>query len=129
MAKLTALTIDSVHPAALARFWAAALVDFEVRAYDDAEIERLAGLGLTPETDPAVAVDGPELTLFFQQVPEPPSGRNRLHLDLHPDLRRGPRPEEVARLLELGATVRDEHDDFTVLLDPEGNQFCVLDPL
>ena len=28
----------------------------------------------------------------------------------------------------LGAGVRDEHDTFTVMLDPEGNEFCVLDP-
>lgn len=124
MPKLDSVTIDSVHPAALARFWAEALTDWEVRAYDDAEIERLAALGLTPETDPSVALDGPGGTIFFQQVGEPTPGRNRIHFDV----RGGPRSEEVARLLELGATVRDEHADWTVMLDPEGNQFCVLDP-
>ena len=44
--------------------------------------------------------------LLFQQVPEPRTVENRLHLDLHagPDLRDG----EVARLRELGATVLQE---------------------
>jgi hypothetical protein len=43
---------------------------------------------------------------LFQQVPEPKTVKNRLHLDLHagPDLRDG----EVARLRELGATVLQE---------------------
>jgi len=33
--------------------------------------------------------------------------------------------EEVARLVRLGATVRDVHPTYTVMLDPEGNEFCV----
>ena len=113
-----------MHPAGLARFWAAALEGYAVRAYDEAEVARLAGLGLTPETDPQVAVDGPGPTLWFQQVAEKKTARNRVHLDLVG----GERAAEVARLGELGATVRDEHDGFTVMLDPEGNEFCVLDP-
>jgi hypothetical protein len=34
----------------------------------------------------------------------------------------------VARLEALGARVRDVHADFTVMLDPEGNEFCVQEP-
>jgi hypothetical protein len=34
---------------------------------------------------------------------------------------------EIARLTALGATVRDMHDTYTVMLDPEGNAFCVFD--
>ena len=34
-------------------------------------------------------------------------------------------PDEVARLKSLGATVLDEGEDLTVMLDPEGNEFCV----
>jgi hypothetical protein len=117
------IVIDSVHPAKLARFWASALPGYAVRPYDDEEIERLASLGFTPDTDPSVAIDGPGPTIFFQRVAEPTTGRNRIHLDL----RGGSRPAEVDRLLSLGATVRDEHDDHTVMLDPEGNQFCVGD--
>ena len=96
---------------------------FEVRAYDDAEIARLAALGLTPETDPSVAVDGPDLTIFFQVTTEPKRHRNRVHLDVSTS----DREAEVARLCALGAAVRETRSDLTIMLDPEGNEFCVAD--
>jgi len=52
--------------------------------------------------------------------------RNRLHLDLYTEDPEG----EVERLLHLGATLFRPHEpgeDFTVLADPEGNLFCVVD--
>ena len=124
MARLRDIVIDARAPSALARFWAEALDGYAVRAYDAPEIERLAAFGRTPETDPAVAVDGPGPTLFFQETAEPKAGRNRLHLDLAG----GPREAEVARLRALGATLLRELADHTVLRDPEGNEFCVRDP-
>lgn len=121
MAALREIVVDCVHAPSLARFWAAVLDDYDVLPYDDAEVERLAALGLTPETDPTVAVGGPGPTLFFQQVPEPKTVKNRVHLDVTaPD-----RAAEVDRLLALGASVHRVHDGWTVLLDPEGNEFCV----
>ena len=52
--------------------------------------------------------------------------RGRIHLDLYTE-----DPEaEVERLLGLGATLfhkREPGEDFTVLADPEGNLFCVVD--
>jgi hypothetical protein len=33
--------------------------------------------------------------------------------------------EEAERLVGLGATVVERHDDITEMLDPEGNEFCV----
>ena len=51
MARLKDIVIDADHPAALARFWAAALDGYSVAPYDEVEISRLATLGLTPETD------------------------------------------------------------------------------
>jgi predicted enzyme related to lactoylglutathione lyase len=52
--------------------------------------------------------------------------RNQIHLDLYTE-----DPEaEVERLLHLGAAVflpREPEEDFTVLEDPEGNLFCVVD--
>ena len=123
MADLKEIVFDSCEPAQLARFWAAVLNGYAVRPYDAAEIERLTALGFTPESDPSVAVDGPGPTLFFQRVSEPKTLRNRVHLDLTT----ANRVDEVARLTELGAHVRDEHDAFTVMLDPEGNEFCVRD--
>ena len=123
MARLREIVVDAEDPPRLARFWAAALDGYAVRAYDAAEIARLAALGLTPDTDPSVAVDGPGPTLFFQSGrPAPPGGR------LHLDLAGGPRAAEVARLEALGAKVRDVHQTYTVMLDPEGNRFCVQDP-
>ena len=123
MARRFDIVFDSFEPSKLARFWASALPGYAVRAYDEAEVARLAALGLTPQTDPAVAVDGPGPTLWFQKAHDTARGRNRIHLDL----RGAPSAQEVARLSGLGATVRDEHDDHTVMLDPEGNQFCVGD--
>ena len=123
MLRLRDIVIDSLNPPALARFWAEVLDGYAVRAYDTAEIARLAERGLTPETDPAVAVDGPGPTLFFQQVAERKSARNRIHVDLAS----GDRTDEVARLEALGATLREVQEDHSVMQDPEGNEFCVRD--
>jgi Glyoxalase-like domain len=65
--------------------------------------------------------------LLFQQVPEPKTVKNRLHLDVHagPDRR----DAEVARLRELGAEVlrevKEPGTEHVVMTDPEGNEFCV----
>ncbi len=123
MARLTQIVVDCASPPALARFWAAALDDFEVRAYDQDEIDRLAALGLTPESDPTVLVDGPSLEICFQQVVVESTGKRPLHLDLTATNRQS----EVARLTELGAQVRQEFDRHTWMVDPEGNDFCVTE--
>ena len=47
MAHLRQFVIDSHQPSVLARFWAAVLVDFEIRAYDQDEVARLASFGRT----------------------------------------------------------------------------------
>ncbi len=124
MARIREIVIDCANAPALARFWASVLDGYNVRPYDQKEIARLAERGFTPETDPEVAVDGPGPTLFLQQVAERKAARNRIHLDITG----GDRSELVERLRGLGATVRDEHETFTVMQDPEGNEFCVRDP-
>ena len=124
MAVLAEIVIDAVRPSALARFWAQALAGYAIRPYDDAEIERLRQRGHTPETDPTVAVDGPGPTLFFQHTEVAKTQRNRMHLDLACT---AVEPEQ-RRLMALGATVRDVHAGFTVMLDPEGNEFCLKAP-
>ena len=118
------IVIDALNPPALACFWAAALQGYAVRPYDEAEVARLAAIGRAPDTDPQVALDGPGPTIFFQETTECKPHRNRLHLDLVG----GSRASEVERLCALGATVRDEHESYSVLQDPEGNEFCVQDP-
>lgn len=126
MARLRDIVVDSAHPASLARFWAAALDGYAVAPYDETELARLRALGIDdPEDDPTVLLDpadgGPRL--WIQRVPEPKHVKNRLHLDLStPDL-----PTELNRLTALGATVAARYDDHAVLLDPEGNEFCVTE--
>jgi hypothetical protein len=122
MAQLHEIVVDCENPAKLARFWAAVLDGYAVRPYDAAEIERLAASGLTPETDPTVMVDGPGPKLCFQRVPGRRYENNRMHVDVAaPD-----RQAEVGRLLALGATVARAAKGYTVMHDPEGNQFCVV---
>jgi hypothetical protein len=129
VARIGDVVFDCAHPASLARFWAAALDGYDVAPYDDAEIERLRAMGIDDvEDDPGVLVergDGGRPRLFFQRVPEPKLAKNRVHLDLRVhDLE-----AEVARLVGLGATVvragTDHEGGLALLLDPEGNEFCV----
>lgn len=118
------IVIDALTPATLAPFWAQALPGYAVRPYDKAEVERLAAMGLTPATDPSVAIDGNGPTIWFQQSSEPARQRNRIHFDLA----FANRSVEVARLTALGARIYEARADHTVMHDPEGNQFCVFDP-
>jgi molybdopterin biosynthesis enzyme len=122
MARLRQLVVDCAAPAALARFWAAALDGFAVRPYDDAEIARLAALGFTPETDPGVIVDGPHLEICFQRVEREERAKTPVHLDIAAD----DREAEVDRLTALGATVHRRFADHVWMRDPEGNDFCVV---
>jgi predicted enzyme related to lactoylglutathione lyase len=63
--------------------------------------------------------------LAFQRVPEPKTVKNRVHLDLRADDRRA----TVDRLVGLGAELVADHEipelAWSVLRDPEGNEFCV----
>ncbi len=108
------VTVDCADPAALSGFWSAAL-DTTVAA-DYGEFIMLAP---PPRGGPLLA---------FQRVPEPRTGKNRLHLDLGAPA--GGRHAEVERLVQLGATMLGERGDpavfaWTTLTDPEGNEFCV----
>ncbi|GED85424.1 VOC family protein [Streptomyces sp. 6-11-2] len=142
------LVIDAADPHAQADFWAAAL-HYEVED-NSALIERLLELGALPgeatvefhgrpafrdligvrhPDDPYDEERGTGLgrRLLFQRVPEAKSGKNRLHLDLHPG--EGRRADEVERLKGLGARVlrhvREHGGEWMVMEDPEGNVFCV----
>lgn len=55
MARLRDIVVDSPHPASIARFWAAALDDYEIAPYTPQEMERLRAEGIEdPEDDPTV---------------------------------------------------------------------------
>jgi Glyoxalase-like domain len=120
---LSAVVIDCRMAPKLARFWVGVIDGYAVRAYDDTEIARLASLGFTPATDPTVAVDGPGPTLFFQEVREGKTSKNRVHLDIEVFDRKS----KVDTLTAQGATVISQFDTWTVLQDPEGNEFCLSD--
>jgi predicted enzyme related to lactoylglutathione lyase len=97
-----------------AEFWAGALRYREVYRGEPY-------LVLMPEDG-----DGSGLVLQLQRVPEPKSGKNRLHLDLHVDAAE----PEVDRLVGLGARpLADPTEEsgfrWRVMADPEGNEFCV----
>jgi len=110
---LDTITFDCADPKALAAFWAGVLG----MVVDDEDEEGAFVV------DPAGKGKG----LFFQRVPEPKAVKDRIHLDVRPS---GSMAAEVARLKELGATedglVEVENSFWTIMLDPEGNEFCVL---
>jgi len=118
--RLVHIVIDAADPAELARFWAAAL-DWEATADED-----------EAEASPrGFAYPGPQaLPLVFVPVPEPKTVKNRVHVDLASQSADHQRAL-VSRLQDLGASRLDigqEDVPWTVLADPEGNEFCVLEP-
>jgi hypothetical protein len=123
MARIHEIVFDCDKPSVLARFWADMLDGYEVRPYDEAEVGRLAALGLTPETDPTVMVDGPGPSICFQNVEGRRYDNNRVHFDIEVDDRAG----EVQRLVSQGAETVRVLPTYTVMRDPEGNQFCLVD--
>ena len=129
--RIESVVVDCRDAAPLARFWAAAL-GWSVAPYDEEELARLASKGIyDPEDDPSVMVEPPDDSelpvLFFTDVPEDKVVKNRMHLDLAADVSL---EEEVQRLEGLGAEVRNwaEEDGsmWCVMLDPQGNEFCVV---
>jgi len=74
--------------------------------------------------------DGPGIEVLLQRVPERKQVKNRLHLDLRtPDM-----AAEINRVTALGATVltgapiEEGGLRWHILADPDGNEFCVLEP-
>jgi Glyoxalase-like domain len=119
--RLVHMVVDAVQPAALARFWAAAL-GWQTGAEDEAEISVL------PRG--CRYLDPVALPLLFIGIPEAKTGQNRLHLDLA-TRSAAHQAAEVERLLGLGAVPADIGQGdvpWVVLADPEGNEFCVLEP-
>ncbi|MDQ0379972.1 VOC family protein [Amycolatopsis thermophila] len=116
--RLDSLVINANRPRELAGFWA-----------------ELLGWTITREVHDEVHVDAPGvdgLLLVFGTVPEvkEPGVKNRVHLDLA-SASADDQAATVERALALGARERDIGQGavpWVVLADPEGNEFCVLEP-
>jgi len=119
--RLVHLVLDANDPPRLARFWADAL-----------------GWEMVEETADEIDVEPPgfdypspaALPLVFVPVHEPKTGQNRVHLDLASSSATH-QAELVRRMRDLGATPADVGQGevpWAVLADPEGNEFCVLEP-
>jgi hypothetical protein len=114
--RLVSVNFDAHDHWAQARWWADALGWSIVYEAPD-EVEVSSGIEGVP-------------TLEFIPVPEPKIVKNRIHLDLasRDDAHMA---ETVDRLLASGATRLDVGQGdapWVVLADPEGNEFCVLEP-
>jgi len=115
---LLAIVVDCHNSLAQANFWAKAL-DHQVSERNANEYEVSSpSSGGTP--------------LYFMNVPEPKTMKNRLHVDITTD---GTIDDEVARLVAAGASLLEMRQDpatltnpdtWAVMQDPEGNEFCVL---
>jgi hypothetical protein len=118
--------VDSRDHRAQARWWAAAL-GWDVAFESDDEAVVIPPWALEEST--RLPFERVPPGLVFVPVPEPKQGKNRLHLDLAPHVS-DDRDAEIDRLVGLGATRVDvgqgEDVTWTVLADPEGNEFCVL---
>jgi Glyoxalase-like domain len=118
---VAAVSVDCDDALVVAQFWSVALD----RPIDPNPSSDFAAIGLAEHRDTSGWRLGTEPTWLFSRVPEPKTAKNRMHVDLAAPDREG----EVARLVELGATRVADMDEWgyqwTVLLDPEGNEFCV----
>ena len=134
------VTIDCSTPHELADWWAEAL-GWQVEPQDEAFILRMVELGAASEDDTmrhrgalvwkaGAAINSPDPNrprVLFQLVPEPKTGKNRVHFDV----RVGPERQqaEVARLVASGATelwrASQGPHAWVTMADPEGNEFCV----
>jgi predicted enzyme related to lactoylglutathione lyase len=113
------VTFDCTDAGRVARFWAEAS-GWPLRQQDPSPGHEEYSVG--PPADGRQS--GPRL--YFVTVPEPRIVKNRIHLDLLPA--GGSQQDEIARLVELGATVAESQvpgAGWVVMADPEGNEFCL----
>jgi len=110
------VVVDAHDLPKLAQFWTQAL---GWRVLSEREREIVIGPDVNAPTG-----------ICFMPVADPKTVKNRVHLDLTTSA--ADRDEEIERLLALGARRVDigqtGSESWTVLADPEGNEFCVIRP-
>ena len=114
MLRLQHITFSCDEPARVAEFWGK-LLDYETAAAGDSWLA----------SDPR----GEGTRLLFNRMPKSPT----IELPIHVDVNVPDRAAELARVLELGGrlvetkshSVGDLQEAWTVMRDPEGNEFCV----
>lgn len=122
--EIASVTFDCVDALVVGRFWSDALGrPLDPKASSDFATIGFAGRRDTAGWAPSERADAQ--TWMFVRVPEPKTAKNRVHLDVMT-----PDPQaEIARLVGCGATkVADMEEygyEWTVMTDPEGNEFCV----
>jgi len=120
--RLVQVNFKARDDSALGRFWAEALGWRASSSGSGATSAAPVGFDWT-DPDAPVCVD-------VIAVPDPETVKYRMHIDLA-TTSAAHQMELVARLKELGATPEDVGQGdvpWTVLADPEGNVFCVLEP-
>ena len=123
MGAIHEIVFDCEEPATLAHFWANLLEGYSVRQIDATDAALSVALGLDPTVPTTVLIDGPGPSICFQNVNGQRPDNNRVHFDVEVD----ERAAEVERLKQAGATVDRVLPTYTVMRDPEGNQFCLID--
>jgi hypothetical protein len=119
--RLVQIAMNARDDSAVGRFWAEALgwgVDSE-----EPGVTNVEPVGFAYPDPTAICID-------VLAVPEPKTLKNRVHIDLA-TTSAAHQADLVARLQDLGATPADVGQgdvSWTVLADPEGNEFCVLAP-
>lgn len=105
--RLQSVVVDCDDLEAGVRFWSAAL-----------------GVGVQGRNETYVVFEPVcgQLRFLLQRVPEPKTCKARVHLDIEAD----DVEAEVRRLEGLGARRQEMVEDWWVLLDPCGNEFCVV---
>ncbi|TYK46321.1 VOC family protein [Actinomadura decatromicini] len=115
--RISELVIDCRDPETLAAFWCEVL-GFIVLHTEDGAIE----------IGPSEGFGGLQPTLVFSPSTDPRVGKLPLHIDVNPTDR--DQDAELQRLLAIGARPADVgqtgQENWHVLADPEGNEFCLL---
>src|SRR4051794_36325842 len=108
------VVLDCTDPERLSPFWEAATGYRRVWSNDYFIV-------LAPD-------DGAQPSLLLQRVAEPKVAKNRCHVDLSAEI---DAEVEIQRLVALGACRGESFDmgiQWTVMSDPEGNEFCISHP-